>query len=223
MHSFLYLIPAFLMGALAAPATTPTTSAVGAPDYTQAYLYNGTSYINAVLFHHNRARRNFGSSDLKWNATLADNALQAAKRCSPSSYFPPGTPEQGQNIFGFSSPWDGPNATYAITNQWYLPNFAKAQQFAGSYWTTPGFNVSFSIVEILWASTTSVGCASFNCGSVGAPRPGFSYKFTYCNYFPRARYTQATSGGKVVQDSWVDNVKKPISTTNLGSWTDSPP
>lgn len=68
------------------------------------------------------------------------------------------------------------------------------------------------LTQVLWKSTTGVGCVSYDCGHnmVVNGQPSTLNKFTVCNYSPPGN----------IATLYADNVGDPISTTNLGSWQD---
>lgn len=176
----------------------------------QASLSVGLSYQAAILYHHNVARANHGAAALIWDASCAANALAAANTCNYARYMPAGV-NQGQNRYLSTS--NEFNVTAAITEAWYKNEFSAAVPWFG----IASLPISLlggveDLTQLLWKGTTRVGCASVDCGARmrGGGATGSSNKYTVCNY--------AAAGN--IGGLFAINVGRPISTTNLGRWTD---
>jgi uncharacterized protein YkwD len=175
----------------------------------QAYLSVGASYQAAILYHHNAARANHGAPPLTWDASCEANARIAANTCSYTRYLPAGV-SQGQNIYLSSTA--AFNVTAAITESWYKSEFSSAVPWFG----IPSLPISIlpgveQLTQVLWKGTTSVGCASVDCGaSMKGGAAGGQGKYTVCNY--------ASAGN--LGGLFAINVGRPVSLTSLGSWTD---
>ena len=171
---------------------------------------DGEAYINAILFHHNQARANHGADPLVWNATVADTAAITANTCEFSHYIPDGA-GQGQNLFTTSGPVF--NVTAGITEEWYKGEFeAMLPHFGAPILDDNVFHNVGHLTQVLWKGTTSVGCTSVDCGdamTIGG-QPSDLNKYTVCNYYPAGN----------VATLYALNVGLPISTTDLGSWSD---
>ncbi|KAG9200668.1 hypothetical protein G6514_006848 [Epicoccum nigrum] len=171
---------------------------------------DGEDYINAILFHHNQARANHGADPLVWNATVADTAAITANTCVFAHYIPNGA-GQGQNIFTTSGPIF--NVTAGITESWYKREFqAMFPYFGEPSLSDDVFHEVGHLTQVLWKGTASVGCTSVDCGAdmtIGGQASNLN-KYTVCNYYPAGN----------VATLYADNVGFPISTTDLGSWSD---
>ena len=171
---------------------------------------DGDAYINAILFHHNQARANHDADPLVWNATVADTAAITANTCEFSHYIPEGA-GQGQNLFTTSGPVF--NVTGGITEGWYKGEFqAMLPYFGAPSLDDVVFHEVGHLTQVLWKGTTSVGCFSLDCGArmtIGG-QPSNLNKYTVCNYYPAGN----------IDTLYAINVGLPISTTNLGSWSD---
>lgn len=198
-----------------APTTTPVVT-LPIPDIdrvtgaAQAYLSAGAAYQAAILYHHNAARANHGAAPLTWDASAEANARITANTCNFAHYIPLGA-NQGQNIYTTSS--DAFNVTAGITEVWYKNEFSATLPWLG-FANIPAtiFPGIGHLTQMVWKDTTKVGCASVDCGSkmlVGG-LPSKMNKFTVCNYGPAGN----------VGGSFALNVGRPISTSNLGKWTD---
>ncbi|KAF3053640.1 hypothetical protein E8E11_009829 [Didymella keratinophila] len=197
-------------------ATTPAPSSAPLdPGHTpgpgQATLSVGTQYQDAILYHHNAARANHNAAPLVWNQTVANTAALAANTCNFSHYIPAGA-GQGQNLFTVSGQYF--NVTAGITESWYKGEFqAMLPYFGQANIPDDVFHNVGHLTQVLWKGTTSVGCVSVDCGAnmiVGGVKGSNLNKYTVCNYYPAGNV-----GGQ-----YAINVGKPISTTNLGSWSD---
>lgn len=197
----------------AARPSTTTPSQVGPSHVSgpaQATLSSGVDYQNAVLYHHNAARANHRAAPLVWNTTCEQNARIAAQTCNFAHYIPPGV-RNGQNLFTVSG--SAFNVTAGITESWYkgeLPFMTGS--FGLASLSDDVFHQVGHFTQVVWQDTTSVGCVSIDCGAnmkVGGA-PSSLNKFTVCNYAPPGNI-----GGQ-----YGLKVQPPISTTNLGSWSD---
>ena len=195
-------------------APVPTGTAVGPAHITgtaQASLSTGTDYQNAILFHHNEARANHGAQPLVWDDAVAQTAAQAANTCNFAHYIPAGA-GQGQNLFTTSGNFF--NVTAGITESWYKGEFqAMLPYFGMADIPDDVFHNVGHLTQVLWKGTTRVGCVSIDCGTrmiVGGVSGSPLNKYTVCNYAPAGN----------VAGQYAINVGLPISTTNLGSWTD---
>jgi hypothetical protein len=177
----------------------------------QASLQSGPEYQRAILYHHNAARANHGANPLVWNDTVAATAGILANRCNFAHYIPPGV-GQGQNLFTVSG--NAFNVTAGITESWYKSEFPPMQPYFGQA-SIPDdvFHNVGHLTQVLWKGTTSVGCVSTDCSgrmTVGSDTNSPLNKYTVCNYYPAGNV-----GGQ-----YAINVGNPVSTTNLGSWSD---
>ncbi|KAF1938842.1 PR-1-like protein [Clathrospora elynae] len=198
----------------------PSSSTVPAPQPTvlsnehssgtdQAYLSSGADYQAAVLFHHNAARANHNAEPLTWDADCEANARIAAKKCTFEHFIPQGAGE-GQNLFTVSG--NAFNVTAGITESWYKGELEPMMPYFGQK-DIPDevFHRVGHLTQLVWKSTTRVGCVSLDCGGamVVNDKSSTMNKYTVCNYSPAGNV-----GGE-----YAENVVAPISSTNLGSWT----
>lgn len=217
-------LPSLALPSIAKPSlpqisssTQPTPSAITVPipqlpsipgrviGTAQAYLSAGLSYQAAVLYHHNVARLIHGAAPLVWDASCAAAALASASTCNLASY------TSGYNTYLSST--SAFNVTAAITETWYKNELSSLTPYFG----VPTLPVSLlprvsASAQVLWKGTTKVGCASVDCTGkmkVNGVASGLS-KYTVCNY--------AAAGG--VNGLFAVNVGRPVSTANLGKWTD---
>lgn len=191
------------------PTTTVSSNGGRVTGTAQAFLSIGISYQTAVLYHHNAARANHGAPPLIWDTSCEENARLAANTCNYAPFVPVGV-TQSQNRYVTAG--DAFNVTAAITEVWYKKEY-PAVPWSG----LAGLSVSLlpgaaELTTLLWKGNTKVGCASVDCGTkmkVGGVASS-SNKYTVCNY---------ASGGSI-GGSLAINLGRPLSTTNLGKWTD---
>jgi hypothetical protein len=195
----------------AAPSATPAQNGqthLSGPQ--QAFLSSGVDYQNAILYHHNAARANHNAAPLVWNASCAANAQLAANMCNFAHYIPPNV-ANGQNLFTVSG--SAFNVTAGITESWYKSEFPPMQPYFGQASLPDSvFHQVGHLTQVVWQGTTSVGCVSLDCGTrmkVNGQTSTLN-KFTVCNYYPPGNIANRYDTG----------VLPPISTTNLGSWSD---
>lgn len=172
---------------------------------------SGQEYRNAILFHHNQARANHGAGELIWNDDCARNAQTAAETCKFEHYVPDGA-GQGQNLFTVSG--NNFNVTAGITESWYKSEFpAMNGHYGEASLDDNTFHQVGHLTQILWKATTGVGCYSLDCGTamvVNGQSGSRLNKYTVCNYAPQGN----------IGTLYADNVGSPLSSTNLGSWSD---
>ncbi|KAL5121442.1 hypothetical protein ACEQ8H_000513 [Pleosporales sp. CAS-2024a] len=200
---------------VSSPSPEPPSPPADGSDHTsgtsQAYLVGGIEYKNAIIFHHNEARANHNAAPLVWNDSLAVNAAFTANQCIFAHSLPQGV-SNGQNLFLISGKVF--NVTAGITESWYKSEFPH---MSGNYGRdslpTAVFEQVGHLTQLLWQGTTSVGCNSVDCGdhmTVNGASGSSLNKFTACNYYPPGN----------IAGQYSISVLPPISTTNLGSWTD---
>jgi len=133
---------------------------------------------SAYLDPHNSARSAVGVDAVVWNTTLEDYALNYAQtqtsQCSGGNLVHSGGP-YGENLF-----WGSGGATWTpqdAVNDWvsekqyydYTSNSCAGGQECGHY------------TQVVWSTTTSIGCASVTC-------TGDASTYIICSYNPRGNY-----------------------------------
>ncbi|KAF2640534.1 PR-1-like protein [Massarina eburnea CBS 473.64] len=203
----------------AAAATSSSALAYGVTHTSgtvQATFHEGDEYKNSVLWHHNRARANHGASNLEWSDECESAAQTAAAYCDFEHHVVDG---QGQNLFTTSG--DAYNVTAGITDSWY-----KGEADIYTWWgEEPPHSSSDSAsldmetfekyghtTQMLWKSTTSVGCVTIDCGSKMTVSGASSTmgKYTVCNYSPPGNYV----------GEFAKNVAAPSGAYSGYSWSD---
>jgi hypothetical protein len=165
-----------------------------------------------MLYHHNAARANHGAEPLVWDSACEEGARRTAETCIFKHPDFLGELNQGQNLFTVSG--DAFNATAGVTESWYKGELdAMIPYFGAADIPDNVFHNVGHLTAMLWKSTTKVGCVSIDCGgrmTLGDGTPTDMNKFTVCNYAEPGNF-----GGQ-----YAENVAVPISTANLGSWSD---
>lgn len=195
--------------ASSAPGTVGPAHVSG-PSQADLTVASGDEYRNAILYHHNAARANHGAGPLTWDTACETNAKIAAETCNFAHYVPDGA-GQGQNLFTVSG--NVFNVTAGITESWYKSEFPPMEGHYGEASLDDNtFHQVGHLTQVLWKATTGVGCYSLDCGDNMKVNGASSRlnKYTVCNYAPQGN----------IGTLYADNVGSPISTTNLGSWSD---
>ncbi|EXJ88083.1 hypothetical protein A1O1_05011 [Capronia coronata CBS 617.96] len=157
-------------------STTTTTS--GAP------IVTNEAYINTILLHHNIHRTNHSANALTWSPSLADTARVLAQTCVYGHVTNINGGGYGQNI----------GAGYPATPLG-MGNFVTEGLYNGevnnyvSYGSEPDLSqLDYwgHFTQIVWKSTSSVGCYTADCtaSGLGAVDGSVPPYFTVCNYAP---------------------------------------
>lgn len=163
----------------AAPVTN--TGGVDLPDL-------GDDYKNQCLYHHNIHRANHSVPALTWSESLADIARQIGSSCRYEHDTTTGGGGYGQNIAaGVSSE----NVSAIITDMFYN---GEEPLFTANYGLDSPDMSNFMgwghFTQMVWKSTTEVGCYTYDCSSRGLANTGggVSPHFTVCNYKTPGNY-----------------------------------
>lgn len=146
----------------------------------------GTSVQSACVDAHNAHRANHSVSAVKWDSALAASAQKLADSCDYHHDTKIGGGGYGQNIaMGAESDFDlsaGEAASRAITRQWYNNEFDLYPSY-GSEPSMSNFEGWGHLSQMVWESTTEIGCAIALCGK-GKLAGGMEGYFAVCNYSP---------------------------------------
>jgi pathogenesis-related protein 1 len=133
---------------------------------------------SAYLDPHNSARSAVGVDAVVWNTTLEDYALNYAQsqtsQCSGGNLVHSGGP-YGENLF-----WGSGGATWTpqdAVNDWV----SEKQYYDYSSNSCVGGQECRHYTQVVWSTTTSIGCASVTC-------TGDASTYIICSYNPRGNY-----------------------------------
>ncbi|KAJ3565549.1 hypothetical protein NP233_g7565 [Leucocoprinus birnbaumii] len=150
-------------------------------------------FSDDALAAHNTNRANYGANPLTWNTAAASEAAAFTSNCTWGLDKSSGSRGFGQNIYSET----GSDATVA-------DGVASWMAQASDYnYDKPGFNSSTAaFTQVVWKSTTSVGCATKVC-ETGNPFEGFEGPWTFvaCLYSPQGNIATEAQFRKNAQDS----------------------
>lgn len=139
------------------------------------------AFKKSILAEHNAKRALHSAGSLTWNETLYEYASNYADEysCPSNGALTHSGGPYGENLgAGYSS-------GKATVDAWYDEN----SQYS---YSSPGFNEATGhFTQVIWASTTQLGCAYKKCDS------DFGY-YVVCEYYPP---------GNVVGNTWSKNVQ----------------
>ncbi|KEZ39409.1 Uncharacterized protein SAPIO_CDS10118 [Scedosporium apiospermum] len=156
----------------------------------------------ASLNAHNVHRSNHSAPAVTWDSNLASYAQQLANTCNYGHDTKIGGGGYGQNIAMSAStgdlPGDADALQRAITGLWYNDEFSLYPSFGANPDMT-NFEKWGHLSQIVWASTTTIGCAISYC-EAGQLASGMRGWFAVCNYGPAGN----------VPGAYAENVKVPL-------------
>lgn len=144
-----------------------------------------SDYKQGILDSHNNHRANHSAPDLTWSDSLASIAQQIASSCVYAHDTQTGGGGYGQNI-GAGAP--GSDIPAMITNQMYNGEVNLYPGYGGEP-NMGNFAQWGHFSQIVWKSTTQVGCFTQHCpGGLANTGGGVSPYFTVCNYSPPGNF-----------------------------------
>lgn len=171
--------------------STPVTSSAAASKSTATSATAsaaGSDYTSQALSQHNIHRANHSAPALTYNTQLAGYAAQVAASCVFAHDLSEGGGGYGQNIAAYgSSDLTGFTPTVmlevAISDQWYN---GEVNLYLPSYYGKPtpdmtNFEAWGHFSQLVWKSSTGVGCATQLCPA-GTIFPSYQSYYTVCNY-----------------------------------------
>lgn len=147
-----------------------------------------SSYAQSILDQHNNHRANHSASALLWDDKLAKIAQDIGSSCVYAHDTESGGGGYGQNIGAGASPDSVPAL---ITNEMYNNEIGFfPQPFGQSAPDMSQFEKWGHFSQIVWKSTTGVGCATVDCSGSGLANTGSGVSpwFTVCNYSPPGNF-----------------------------------
>jgi len=144
-----------------------------------------SDYQQGILDSHNIHRANHSAADLTWDDHLAGIAAQIAASCVYAHDTSTGGGGYGQNIGAGSPPSDIPSM---ISDLMYNDEINYYPGYGGEP-DMSNFEKWGHFSQIVWKSTTGVGCATQYCpGGLANAGGGVSPYFTVCNYGPAGNF-----------------------------------
>lgn len=133
-------------------------------------------------------RYNHSAADLTWSTSLASTAAEIAASCYYAHNVTANGGGYGQNI---AAGVQADNISAVITELFYnneIVNFPKPYGQENPDMTN--FENWGHFTQVVWASTTEVGCYTQDCSSSGLSNVGSDVGpyFTVCNYSPPGNY-----------------------------------
>ncbi|KAJ7791679.1 CAP domain-containing protein [Mycena olivaceomarginata] len=151
MIFFLFLAFAAVASALATPNTRFLTSRGSHAHVAKSLL--GLDDIDEYLSAHNTVRAAFGAVDLVWNTTLADRAASWASSCQVKH-------SDGTLL-------DAPYGENVVAATGHFPVSKAMQQFVLDESDYDPANPTYNhFTQVVWKSTTQLGCAVASCHDV---------------------------------------------------------
>jgi len=197
-------------------STIADTDATLPPQPVEAFAKPiATRYAQAAVQRHNLHRANHSAPNVIWDAQLAQAAMKSAKRCTFAHFMNENGLQYGQNL-ALGNPAD--DIAGIITDQWYSEinafsgNYGEAQPDYGT--NMENFEQWGHFTQVVWKSTTKIGCATWRCKSVASsatdstPMPAaYGGDVTYCNYQSPGNY-----GGEYAANIGRPKGEKPVAT-----------
>jgi len=177
-----------------APAESPSStwadwSSAPASAASSAPVSSGTvssDYAQGILDAHNSHRQNSSAPALTWSDDMASIAQQIASSCVYAHNTQAGGGGYGQNIGAGAEPSGIPAM---INNEMYNGEINYYPLPYGAEPDMSNFEKWGHYSQIVWKSTTQVGCATVNCpGGLANTGSGVSPWFTVCNYSPPGNF-----------------------------------
>ncbi|KIX08956.1 uncharacterized protein Z518_00034 [Rhinocladiella mackenziei CBS 650.93] len=171
---------------LSSSATSPSVAASPSSSTPSPVSTSVSSdYQQGILDSHNIHRQNASVPDLTWSDDMASIAAQIAASCVYAHDTSTGGGGYGQNIGAGAPPEDIPAM---ITNEMYNAEINFYPGYGGEP-DMSNFEKWGHYSQIVWKSTTSVGCATQYCPN-GLANTGsdVSPYFTVCNYSPPGNF-----------------------------------
>lgn len=140
-----------------------------------------SGYAAPILQQHNIHRANHSAPALVWDDNLASIANEIASSCVYAHNTAAGGGGYGQNI-GAGTPAD--EVDKMITNAMYNDEIEDYPGYGGEP-DMGAFEKWGHFSQIVWKSTTKVGCATVDCANLANFGKG---AFTVCNYSPPGNF-----------------------------------
>lgn len=173
-------------------APPPPVETSSAPAASQPTSSGGTAstYQQAVVDHHNYHRANHSSPAIAWDQGLADTAMSIAKTCVYAHKMDASSTPYGQNIAAGVGASD---IGRTISDLFYNGEVSKFTGYGQAQPDMSGFEGWGHFSQIVWAASTKVGCATWDCNTQGLANfqgpctdgsAACNNFFTVCNFSP---------------------------------------
>ncbi|KAI1376965.1 CAP domain-containing protein [Hypoxylon crocopeplum] len=175
-------------------AITSSSSTSSAAQPTQTFNAADYTWVNAILLVHNIHRQNHTAPDLTWSTDLAGMAGQLVQECVYQHDSTIGGGGHGQII---AAGYTGDQMTRMLNNVYYSGLENYPQPYGNDVPDLSDFSLWGNFAQMLWSSTTEVGCAVMNCAGGLQNAPGVPPYFTACFYSPQGNIMGQFSENKV--------------------------
>lgn len=140
-----------------------------------------TTYPGAVIHHHNYHRTNHSAPKIQWDAGLAATAMSIAKNCIYAHNMTASSTPYGQNI---AAGYNAGMISNTITELFYDNEEPSFIYYGQAQPDMSNFGAWGHFSQIVWKATTHVGCATWECPSLGniPSNSGIAPIITVCNY-----------------------------------------
>ncbi|GAM86173.1 hypothetical protein ANO11243_041840 [Dothideomycetidae sp. 11243] len=175
------------------PKASITTTAKAATKTSAKPTSSGgtaSTYQQAVVDHHNYHRANHSSPAIAWDQGLADTAMSIAKTCVYAHKMDASSTPYGQNIAAGVGASD---IGRTISDLFYNGEVSKFTGYGQAQPDMSGFEGWGHFSQIVWAASTKVGCATWDCNTQGLANfqgpctdgsAACNNFFTVCNFSP---------------------------------------
>lgn len=146
--------------------------------------FSGTldTEMQAAFDEHNRLRAKHNVADLIWDEELANQAQSWASGCKDEHS------GSGENL------WAGTGTGSAFSGAAAVGSWYKELTTPGYDFSSPGSQAGTGhFTQVVWKSTTRVGCAVQNCEPL-EPEGWNPANFFVCEYYPAGNYPGGYAG-----------------------------
>ncbi|KAI7351070.1 hypothetical protein KC354_g12568 [Hortaea werneckii] len=189
-----------------APSSTYVPSSSAAASSSEP---SGTGYQFEVIRHHNLHRQNHtDTGDLEWDDGLAATAQKIADSCTYAHNTEEDGGGYGQNI---AAGVEGKDIGSVITDMFYNGEInAFGDMYGMEQPDMTNFEAWGHFTQLVWNSTTHVGCYTKKCGTLANVGENVPPYFTVCNYKNPGNYA----------NEYAANVQEPLGQKSINAQGD---